>query len=165
VWPTSIELRADEENAMITTHTTAIDWAVAGSSSTVNALVLRYGAVLNGLFEWVLDEGSDWFLVDASGCLIDCRSDAPGASSLVGSSLSRIAGPDAVGDLEAAWKHVLNGRAQAVWPWSGGRARAAARSIEIHPIRDVLTEDARIIGALVVIVDSETRATRWSAAA
>ncbi|MBX9472897.1 hypothetical protein [Microcella sp.] len=150
---------------MITANTTALDWVSAGNSTSVDALVLRFGAVLNGLLERVLDNGSDWFLVDRSGRLIDCRADDLGASGLIGAPLAKIAGGAAAESIEQAWRHVLNGRAQAVWPWQGGRARVAMRSIELHPIRDVLTDEDFIVGALVVIVDADARGESLSAAA
>jgi hypothetical protein len=150
---------------MTTSHDSALAWITAGTTATVDALVLRFGAVLNGLFTEVLDEGGEWFLIDLSGHLVDCTVDSDGATALLGSHLTRIAGPDAKGPLSEAWVQVLNGRAQTVWPWHGGRARAAMRSIELHPIRDVLTDDAPVVGALMVFVDSQTQSSSLRAAA
>ena len=150
---------------MTTTDHSALTWVTAGSTTTVDALVLRFGAVLNGLFDRVLHDGCDWFLVDHSGHLIDCSAASAGAAGLLGAPLRLIVGGVAADSIDDAWNHVLVGRAQTVWPWQGGRAKAAMRSIELHPIRDVLTEDEPVIGALVVIVDAHSRAAALSAAA
>ena len=133
----------------------APNWTNAGTTNSVDAVVLRFAAVLNGLFESAVDDGNDWFLVDRSGHLIDCSAETIGASSLLGSPVTKIAGGVAADSLASAWSQVLLGRAQAVWPWQGGRAKATTRSIELHPIRDVLTEDSPVVGALLVIVDSQ----------
>lgn len=149
----------------ITDHS-ALTWVTAGSTTTVDALVLRFGVVLNGLFDRVLHEGCDWFLVDHTGHLIDCASEAAGATSLLGAPLGQLVGGGvAAGPIDEAWSRVLVGRAQVVWPWQGGRARAAIRSIELHPIRDVLSDDAPVVGALVVIVDAQSRTSRLPVAA
>jgi len=137
----------------------APSWLDAGRSATVDAMVLRFGATLNGLQDLVLDGQSDWFLVDQSGRLIDCSAKADGAASLLGAPITQIAGGVAAETFAHAWSQVLLGRAQAVWPWSGGRAKASLRSIELHPIRDVLSAESPIVGALVVIVDTAERTT------
>ena len=150
---------------MTSSHDSALTWVTAGSTTTVDALVLRFGAVLNGLFERALHEGCDWFLVDQSGHMIDCSAESTGATGLLGSPLRQLVGGVATESIDDAWNQVLNGRAQTVWPWRGGRAKAAMRSIELHPIRDVLSEHAPVVGALVVIVDAESRTVALSAAA
>lgn len=150
---------------MTTTDHNALTWVTAGSTTTVDALVLRFGAVLNGLFDRVLHEGCDWFLVDQSGHLIDCSAEAVGATGLLGAPLGQLVGGVAAESMDEAWNQVLVGRAQTVWPWHGGRAKAAMRSIELHPIRDVMSDAAPVIGALVVIVDAQSRTGSLSAAA
>lgn len=150
---------------MTISNDTALTWVTAGSTTSVDALVLRFGAVLNGLFDRVLNDGCDWFLVDYSGNLIDCSAEAVGATGLLGAPLRQLVGGVAAESIDDAWNQVLVGRAQTVWPWQGGRAKVAMRSIELHPIRDVLTDEAPVIGALVVIVDAQSRVSTLSVAA
>jgi len=150
---------AFKENAMTTSQRDAATWATAGRVSTAESLTLRYAAVLNGLFDSVLHEGLDWFLVDRSGRLVDCSALAHGATGLLGAPLSKISGGIAAEALSRAWDQILIGRVQTVWPWQGGRARADMRSLELHPIRDVLSADEQILGALVVLVDETSRLT------
>lgn len=137
--------------------TITLDTPVSGvaprATVSIDTLELRFGAVFTGLFDRVVDEDSDWFLVDHAGHLVDGSAHAVNASSLLGSTVTNIAGLVAHDMLVAAWSQVLLGRAQAVWPWRGGRARAAMRSIELHPIRDTLSDGSPVIGALAVIVD------------
>lgn len=149
----------------MTSDDSAQTWTTAGTTSSVDAVVLRFAAVLNGLFDRAVHEGNDWFLVDRSGHLIDCSAETIGASSLLGSPVTKIAGGVAAESFASAWSQVLMGRAQAVWPWQGGRAKAAMRSIELHPIRDVLSDDGAVVGALVVIVDAKTAVQAMSIAA
>jgi hypothetical protein len=139
---------------MTTTRVSAANWVAAGNTMTADALELRFGAVLNGLFDRVVDEGGAWFLVDNAGRVVDCASDAHGAEALLGTHVTRIAGLEAAAVVNEAWLQVHNGRAHVVWPWHGGRAQATMRSVELHPIRDVLGDDALVVGALVVFVDA-----------
>lgn len=139
---------------MTTIHVSAANWIAAGNTMTADAFELRFGAVLNGLFERVVDDGVDWFLVDNAGRVVDCAADAHGAEALLGTQVTRIAGQEAVAVLNEAWLQVHNGRAQIVWPWHGGRAQATMRSVELHPIRDVLSDEPLVVGALVVFVDA-----------
>lgn len=142
---------------MTAAHDTAVSWVASGTTTSVDALVLRFGAVLNGLFDRVVEDGNDWLLVDHSGHVIDCSANDGGATALLGSPITNIAGGVAAESFATAWSQVLMGRAQAVWPWQGGRARAAMRSIEIHPIRDTLSDGSPVVGALAVIVDAGVR--------
>jgi hypothetical protein len=151
-----------EETTMDTT-TSSIDWINAGTTSSVDALVLRFSVVLNGLYEHVGSAGGSWFLVDVAGRIVDCGAD--GAAPLLGAPVTRLAGGLAAAEIESAWHQVLNGRTQTVWPWHGGRAKAAVRSIELHPLRDTLSDARPIIGALVVMVDATSSALRLSTAA
>lgn len=137
------------------TATTTVDWMNVGTTSTVDALVLRFAAVLNGLDREVGSADTTWFLVNADGQLVDCG--AADAVPLLGSPVTRLLGGLVDRELEAAWHQVLLGRAQTVWPWRGGRARATMRSIELHPLRDLMGDPPSVIGALVVIVDVDAR--------
>lgn len=148
---------------MTATRTSAIDWMSAGTTSTVEALVLRFAAVVNGLHEHVASPSTTWFLLDAEGRVVDCG--APSASSLLGAPVSHLLGGIAAHELGSAWMQVLMGRAQTVWPWRGGRAKATMRSIELHPLRDVMGERTVVIGALVVMVDENASAGHTSIAA
>lgn len=143
--------------------TSSVDWINAGTTTSVDALVLRFSVVLNGLYEHVGNAGSSWFLVDITGRLVDCGADS--AAPLLGAPVTRLVGGLAAAEIELAWAQVLNGRSQTIWPWRGGRATAAARSIELHPLRDTLSDARPIIGALAVMVDAESGALRFPVAA
>ncbi len=139
----------------MTNTSSPLNWIEAGTTTSIEALVLRFAAILNGTFEHIGSACTSWLLVDHSGRVVDCG--ARETAALIGAPVMRLAGGVAAGDLESAWNQVLMGRSQTVWPWRGGRAQAVTRSIELHPLRDVLSEVRPVIGALVVLVDSEAR--------
>jgi hypothetical protein len=150
---------------MTAQHRTSLDWAEAGQAASIDALVLRFGAVLNGLHERVVDGDCEWFIVDHTARLVDCSSDSSAATNALGTPLSNLAGGVLASVVDEAWRQVLVGRVQVIWPWEGGRARAALRSIELHPIRDILADDAPVVGALVVVVDHQSATQAHAAAA
>lgn len=131
---------------------TATDWIAAGTTASVDSLVLRFAVVMNGLHDEVNMSGGSWFIADVGGRVIDCGT--PTGAPVLGASVTQLCGGLAADELSAAWKQVLMGRAQTVWPWHGGRARATMRSIELHPLRDILGDEPVVIGALVVMVDA-----------
>ncbi len=133
----------------------SLNWIDAGTNASVDALVLRYAAVLDGSFQHIGAVGDCWLLVDLSGRVVDCGASAD--VPLLGAPVTRLAGGVAVSDLESAWSQILMGRSQTVWPWRGETTKAATRSIELHPLRDVLSDVRPVIGALIVLVDSEAR--------
>ena len=134
-------------------------WSLGDADTRVDAVVLRFAAQACGASQAALDSRNDWFIVDASRTIVDSSSTRSAAREFIGRPVDSLIRGGAANAVDVVWPAVERGRAQAVWPWFGGSAKVTGRCVELHPIIDTVEGGSTVMGALVVIVESDTHYT------
>ncbi|MGV8969320.1 MAG: hypothetical protein ACOH1J_02610 [Microbacteriaceae bacterium] len=124
-------------------------------NTSISTLALRFAARSCSVHNVILGSEDNWFIIDENKMIVDVSCSNPMANSFLGRPLSTLVRGGYAGSLDAIWPSVEMGRAQAVWPWTGGNARVINRSIELHPIFDNSLPFRTVIGAIAIVVGGD----------